>query len=672
MFSPRYDTVEPFHWERWHATMKKLTAVLLALCLTIPSLPVRAAEPPAWAAEACQVLRERSILPFVSSGSISRGEFVEMLVNTLDQAIPHAKLEPFSPVGWDYFCDYAPTVIQRAAGFGLLEGTVGADGLRYFNYEDPLTREQGAKLVCSLLDLVSQTLDYPLEPSLSPAVYADEAAISPWALSYARKIAAYGLMKGDDGGNFDPSGELDYPSSAVLVYRLLELLDTAVAQGFDALLLQARTDWSGASRFGAHDYSASRSLTGWSSGYYTIDNGDGTVSGLVVGSEEITIERFSADGSLTASQTLEKELPTFGAFLDSGRHFYLAFGQDNDEEDDDREVWRIVQYDRDWNRLSAASVSGGASYTTVPFRAAVARMAVSEDGKTLALHAARQRYTTPDDGLRHQSNLTVTMNTADMKVLSVSEEFPSNHVSHSFGQFVRFDGEQLVTVDHGDAYPRAFILQSDSQAAELLPIAGGIGENVTNAIGSGLELSGDGYLFLGCSTPQVDLNAEADTPWSLFLTYTSKEAGKPTPPWPEGSTKTSLTLLPGGRQYKASWTDPDGRTNHWGTFNVEEDLSATTLTWLTHGESTVNCARLVKLDESTFAAMWQEGADIHCLVLDGKGQPTGQERILENTPMPPTDPVVMDGSICWIQHSSLPQSGGKPALYRLALEEKDI
>ena len=84
----------------------------------------------------------------------------------------------------------------------------------------------------------------------------------------------------------------------------------------------------------------------------------------MVGTDDITVERFHADGSLASSKSIEKELPAFGAFLDSGRHFYLAFGQSNDDEKDDQEAWRIVQYDRDWKRLGSASVNGGDSHTT--------------------------------------------------------------------------------------------------------------------------------------------------------------------------------------------------------------------------------------------------------------------------------------------------------------------
>ena len=42
--------------------MKKLTAFLLALCLTLPILPAHASEePPAWAGEAYAALEERHV-----------------------------------------------------------------------------------------------------------------------------------------------------------------------------------------------------------------------------------------------------------------------------------------------------------------------------------------------------------------------------------------------------------------------------------------------------------------------------------------------------------------------------------------------------------------------------------------------------------------------------------
>lgn len=81
-----------------------------------------------------------------------------------------------------------------------------------------------------------------------------------------------------------------------------------------------------------------------------------------------------------------------------------------------------------------------------------------------------------------------------MAVTGVSSQFPSNHVSHSFAQYVAFDGGLPVYADHSDAYPRAFVLNvedAQGQSAEhvVLPFSGAIGDNTTNAIPGGLGVS---------------------------------------------------------------------------------------------------------------------------------------------------------------------------------------
>ena len=216
-------------------------------------------------------------------------------------------------------------------------------------------------------------------------------------------------------------------------------------------------------------------------------------------------------------------------------------------------------------------------------------------------------------GVEILSNITFIMNTQPFSLRTcMGEEFPSNHVSHSFGQFIQYDGDEMVTVDHGDAYPRSFVLQAGGRELELLGIYGDIGDNVTNAIGSGFEVSDDSYLFLGCSAPQ---DGGSGQPWNVFLA------------------------------------------------RADKNLSGVELTWLTDSGETINCARLVKLDGNTLVALWAQGDDLHYQVLDGQGARLGEEQALPGVPMPPTQPVVQDGSIRWIQAVG----SGAPHLYTLTV-----
>ena len=635
-------------------SIRFLSIVLTLACLLgLLAVPAQAAaEPPAWAAEFYENLSAHGIGTRTDSIPIDRSGFVTLLVMVLWRIVPGEELAAYPPAADNYFADAASGVAREAVGYGILDGSLGSDGRIYFNGKDHLTREQAAKMLVSLLDFFSRKLGHTVEPSDSPAVYRDAASISDWALPYTQTVAAYGLMIGDELGNFNPRVELNYPAAVVMLSRTIDLMDKALGIGkyqpepepepekpvdnpLGLLQMQSQIDRPGnsSSSFGAGDISAAKPWTGRAQGYHTIDNGDGTLSWLVVTapkdaffstdddlmSEGIIVETFAADGSLLSSKFVELELRYFGAFFDSGEHFYIAFGQMNQEKDDNKEVIRVVQYDRQWNRLGSVSVYGGEAYTTAPFRSTISRMAVSGDGKSLTLYTARLRY----DG--HQSNLTITMETKPFRIQTImGEEFPANHVSHSFGQFVQYDGNTIVTVDHGDAYPRSFFLRKGLQrgnGATLLDISGDTGENTTHAIGSSFEVSDSGYLFLGCSAPQEDFWTETNTPWNVFLTCTDK------------------------------------------------NLNETTLTWLTDSEVTINTARLVKLDGNTFVAMWAEADGVHWLKLDGKGNVIGDEQLMAGAVMPPTDPVVIDGDICWIQNQSKDYDQKNIVfLYRLEVE----
>ncbi|MBQ4047066.1 MAG: hypothetical protein IJC93_01695 [Clostridia bacterium] len=462
---------------------------------------------------------------------------------------------------------------------------------------------------------------------------------------------------------------------------------TAFAADIEKLPINSGMNWNNADAFGAYDYSASQPKTGYAAGHYTFDNGDGTVSALVVAPvvrkydfatkeyyytsvTEFHVERYDAKGNVVSSKTLPMELPIFGTFLAGQKYNYIAFGQKNEEKDNRREVWRIVQYDKNWNRVAAVSVTGGDTYTVEPFRSTTARMAESADGKSLVLHASRTRYDT------HQSNITMQFQTEPFGLTVLGgDEFPANHVSHSFGQFVQYDGSKIVTVDHGDAYPRSFVLQVNGAVIDLFDIYGAVGENVTNAIGSGLEVSASGYLFLGCS----DAQNGSKTPWNVFLTYVSKDAIENKPTTKTFGSVTVSTEKPQGYQY---WTYTQSGQSYYvtglsfddnGKAQVKEYVDrfidaitpTATLTWLTDSKTDINTARLVRIDANTFAAMWSEMDGLHWQFLNGKGQLQGAEHVVSGVLMPPTQPVVRDRSILWIQTEN-----DKPCLYTLNTADK--
>ncbi len=243
---------------------------------------------------------------------------------------------------------------------------------------------------------------------------------------------------------------------------------------------------------------------------YIYDNGNNTLNTVDYNNKEITVSTYnSSDYKLIYTKSVPFELEKFGGFYSGEKYNYIVFGQNNAEESDSKEVIRIVKYDKDFNRLAQASVND--CYTNSPFDAGTLRMC--ENNNKMFIHTSRTRYLT-DDGLHHQSQLTIILDTDKMTAENFLGDFQENHVSHSFNQFVIHDGDNFVLLDHGDAYPRSIVLNKYEginpekwlseyygrqvlkyTATDLFEIPGAVGANCTGVTVGGFECSNNNYLI---------------------------------------------------------------------------------------------------------------------------------------------------------------------------------
>ena len=268
-----------------------------------------------------------------------------------------------------------------------------------------------------------------------------------------------------------------------------------------------------------HNYSRSASPIG----SYLVDIGNGNMMRVQFDydSSNIYVEYYDSQYNVTGVRQLAPELPIYGGFYSGSDAYYIVTGQKNEEESDTVECYRITKYDKNWNRIGSAGLYD--CNTFLPFRAGCVRM--TEADGYLFVRTSHQMYLS-SDGLRHQANVTIQF---DENKLVITDSYTDvmnskyGYVSHSFNQFIKTEGNHLVAVNHGDAYPRSIVLteyQTDftngqfisnmnywknpCKSTDLFEFTGEIGDNATGASVGGFEVTDSAYLVAANSINQED------------------------------------------------------------------------------------------------------------------------------------------------------------------------
>ncbi len=228
---------------------------------------------------------------------------------------------------------------------------------------------------------------------------------------------------------------------------------------------------------------------------YIVENSSGFEFIAANDNKYITVEQHSADGELASSKRLDFELPLFGGVYCGAKYNFIIFGTTNYQEKESDEVYRVVKYSKQWDKLDYCSVSG--ADTILPFDGGSLRC--SEYNDTLFVHTSRLMYTT-EDGFNHQSSFTFSVN-EDKMTSNINQNVYS---SHSFDQYVMSDKDGTFYADLGDAFPRSVVVQTqDGQQYDALTILGSAGDNTTGVSLGGFELTDNSCVIAGNSINQT-------------------------------------------------------------------------------------------------------------------------------------------------------------------------
>jgi len=346
----------------------------------------------------------------------------------------------------------------------------------------------------------------------------------------------------------------------------------------------------------------------------------------------LVVETYDQDFNFLSGKTIPLELPVFGGVRMDTDYNFVVVGQDNLNEDDSVEVFRIIRYTKDWQKVDHASLFGANTY--IPFDAGSLRF--DRSGDILYIRTAHEMYDS-GDGLHHQANVMISVRISDMTVTDeLTRVLNRNYgyISHSFNQFVRVDGDTLLAVDHGDALPRSVVLIKYGKKAgeeqfygrvsyvNALPIADSTYHyNDTGVSVGGFECSSTDYLIAGSA---YDMSETVDLMYAhrnIFVTATPKD----------------------------NFTD-EGTVLHWLTNYSESDGVE------------VSPPHMLKVSADKFLLTWTEDGTLKYCFLNGKGQLDGSVKTMAGS-LSDCVPIKVGRYAVWYV-----TNGSAPQFYQIELE----
>lgn len=340
----------------------------------------------------------------------------------------------------------------------------------------------------------------------------------------------------------------------------------------------------------------------------------------------LIVETYTEDFKRINYKLIDQELPIFGGVYATEDNYFVISGQRNPDESDLCEVIRVIKYDKNWNRIDSASIYG--ANTTVPFNYGSVRCVEQDD--TLYIRTCHTMYTS-EDGLNHQANMSFEVDISSMEVLedTMYTEYEvfnisTGYVSHSFDQYITSDDGKIVTLDQGDAYPRAAVLvcydleaefsgsskyyRDDINNVETIQYAGRVGDNQTNAKIGGLAVSDTSYITAGLSTDQTGNTSVQN----VYITVTDKDD------FSESDTKLIwITNYTKENQYDTSIMKP----------------------------------YLIKINDNSFILLWNNPDNgVDYVMLDRNGRRVGNIQNIE-AELSECTPVVSNGKLVWYSYN---------------------
>lgn len=345
--------------------------------------------------------------------------------------------------------------------------------------------------------------------------------------------------------------------------------------------------------------------------------------------ENIGIEYYDKNFNIQSRKNINMELPMWGGFYAGNNGYYLVEGVSNTDESDTAEVIRVIKYDKDWNRIGAASITGNSNLfggeVRYPFDYGCVEM--TECNGKLFVVTGHQGYVDPMYKQGHQGFLMISVDENTM-----TGQIVKSDLWHSFAQYIVEKNSNLYVLEQseGSRYTKLTKYNADSLRAESIPLLEYGGEHTSAwaiscyASVDDLAVSADNVLCLGTSIDQSQYEVvNTNTAHNIYLTVTSQN---------------------------------------------EFDEENTQIKWMTNYKDDGSCfigTQITKINDNKFMISWEEygksqtagtedlleSSILHYIFVDGNGNKISQE-FTASAPISDCHPIVDGSKIIYYASSS--------------------
>ena len=356
--------------------------------------------------------------------------------------------------------------------------------------------------------------------------------------------------------------------------------------------------------------------------------------------KKVYIEYYDNDFNIKSKKNIPLELDLWGGFYNGSDGYYLVEGQNNTEEDDAKEVIRVIRYDRNWNKTGTAHITGIVRSHVIsvryPFKHGCVEM--TEMDGNLYIATGHEGYVDDSVGQGHQGLLVIKVDQRTM-----TGEIAQSDLWHSFAQYVKAKDNKLYLLEQSEGSRCTTLSRYDTVNNKWDQICvyqyGGNRTSVwalpCYASVDAMEVSADSVLCLGTSIDQTkyDKASEEDLPKNIYLTVTplndfTEEATEVIPLTnytEKGKSFQGVKFTKvNDNRFMVSWEEYDRKADEKGT--AEDTLSGSTLHYIfvngkgnkisreyTMGASISDCQPIVKNDKIIYYASNKNMVDFYSI-----------------------------------------------------------